>query len=69
MRSFMVLLFPLISVTIAGVLAFRGIDGWGWFLLAAVLCAGADTVQKHVSTNKRSLLVSELSWFFLDCFE
>ncbi|WP_223811501.1 hypothetical protein, partial [Klebsiella pneumoniae] len=53
MRSFMVLLFPLISVTIAGVLAFRGIDGWGWFLLAAVLCAGADTVQKHVSTNKK----------------
>ncbi|GJK12820.1 hypothetical protein NUKP71_52510 [Klebsiella quasipneumoniae] len=49
----MVLLFPLISVTIAGVLAFRGIDGWGWFLLAAVLCAGADTVQKHVSTNKK----------------
>jgi len=53
MRSFMVLLFPLISVAIAGTLAFRGIEGWGWFLLAAVLCAGADTVQKHVSTNKK----------------
>lgn len=53
MRAFMVLLFPLISVTIAGVLAFRGLDGWGWFLLAAVFCAGADTMQKHVSSNKK----------------
>lgn len=53
MRAFMVLLFPLISVAIAGILAFRDVDGWGWFLLAAVLCAGADTVQKHVSTNKK----------------
>ena len=53
MRSFMVLLFPLISVTIAGVLAFRGIDGWGWLLLAAVLCAGAGTVLMHVFINKQ----------------
>lgn len=22
----------------AGVLAYRGIDGWGWFLLAGVAC-------------------------------
>jgi hypothetical protein len=53
MRAFMVLLFPLISVTIAGILAFRGLDGWGWFLFAAVCCAGADTVQKHVSSTKK----------------
>jgi hypothetical protein len=53
MRAFMVLLFPLISVVIAGILAVRGIDGWGWFLFVAALCTGADTVQKHVSSNNK----------------
>lgn len=52
MRAFMVLLFPLLSVVIAGILAVRGLDGWGWFLFAAVCCSGADVVQKHVSANK-----------------
>jgi len=54
MRAFMVLLFPLISVLIAGVLAFRGVDGWGWFLFAGFFCSGVDTVQKHVSASKKN---------------
>lgn len=53
MKAFMILLFPLLCVVLAGILAIRGVDGWGWFLFAAVLCAGADTVQKHVTSNKK----------------
>ncbi|WP_105627947.1 hypothetical protein, partial [Cronobacter malonaticus] len=55
MRAFMILLFPLLCVVIAGVLAVRGLDGWGWFLFAAVLCTGVDTVQKHVSNKNNSV--------------
>nr|QTD30040.1 hypothetical protein [Cronobacter sakazakii] len=51
----MILLFPLLCVVIAGVLAVRGLDGWGWFLFAAVLCTGVDTVQKHVSNKNNSV--------------
>ena len=55
MRAFMILLFPLLCVVIAGVLAVRGLDGWGWFLFAAVLCTGVDTVQKPVSNKNNSV--------------
>lgn len=55
MRAFMILLFPLLCVVIAGVLAVRGLDGWGWFLFTAVLCTGVDTVQKHVSNKNNSV--------------
>lgn len=54
MRAFMILLFPLLCVVIAGVIAICGLDGWGWFLFAAVLCNGVDTVQKHVSSKNNS---------------
>ncbi|EEV5911646.1 TPA: hypothetical protein ACYSGK_004610, partial [Escherichia coli] len=55
MRAFMILLFPLLCVVIAGVLAVRDLNGWGWFLFVAVLCTGADTVQKHVSCKNNSI--------------
>lgn len=35
------LLPSIVSVIMAGVLAMRRIDGWGWFLLAAAVLAGA----------------------------
>jgi hypothetical protein len=28
---------PIICAVLAGVLAFYGIEGWGWFLLASIL--------------------------------
>lgn len=52
MKSFMVLLFPLLCVVIAGILAFHGTSGWGWFLFAAIMGAGADTVKKYASNDK-----------------
>ena len=55
MRAFMILLFPLLCVVIAGVLAVRDLNGWGWFLFVAFLCTGADTVQKHVSCKNNSI--------------
>jgi hypothetical protein len=38
-------LVPLAFVSVAGLLAFHGRDGWGWFLIAAALVAGSTHVK------------------------
>jgi len=52
MRVFLLLLLPLVCICLAALLALKGIEGWGWFLFVAVLCSGADVVQKHVGNNQ-----------------
>ncbi|HDL6744358.1 TPA: hypothetical protein ACJ2XZ_004339 [Yersinia enterocolitica] len=44
-------LVPVISVISSAVLAYHGIEGWGWFLLVAAMFGGADAVQKHTSNK------------------
>lgn len=42
----LVLLLPIISVIIAGIMAYYSKDGWGWFLLITVLTAHAIKHKK-----------------------
>lgn len=40
--TFMIALMPsIICVAVAAYMAIRNIEGWGWFLFAALLLAGA----------------------------
>ena len=41
MNAILPFLPSIICAVIAGILALKGADGWGWFLLAAVVVAGA----------------------------
>jgi hypothetical protein len=36
---FIGILVPLICIIIAGIMAIKGIDGWGWFIFASVVTA------------------------------
>lgn len=43
MIAFLAYLFPTVCAVIAGLLAWKGREGWGWFLLVAALTIPAVT--------------------------
>jgi len=48
MKIILVLLLPLFSLIISGILAFYGLKGWGWFLFVAVILSNSDDLKKLI---------------------
>lgn len=44
---------PVISVICGAILAYNGIEGWGWFVFIAFMFGGVEVVQKHVSGKEK----------------
>jgi hypothetical protein len=49
MKYFLYQIVPIAAIISAAILAFKGVDGWGWFLVVGFLLSGADTVKTHLA--------------------
>ena len=45
---------PVLILAIAAFLIFKGVDGWGWFLLVAALVAGSFSFKSNSGKHKCS---------------
>lgn len=52
MKLLIMYLIPIISIISAAILAYHGIQGWGWFLFIAALSGGTDAIQSTISKPK-----------------
>lgn len=44
---FLVILMPITSIIVAGILAYKKIEGWGWFLLIALVLASGLKIHRN----------------------
>jgi hypothetical protein len=55
LKLLLVQLASIVSIVIAGILAYDGTQGWGWFLFVAVLMSAPNAIEQIASSKEKAV--------------